>query len=370
MLFVAAKQPRQHEHQQQQPVQALGTHALQCTFAPSAALVRAARSDASWPQPSRPPSLQHQALQLRADGWKAALKQHRIDLRYPSLVGALQDGLSIGIVPPERTSIATHFNSALESPDVVSAIVPKELTSNRYTGPYSSAAEVEAILGPFQTAPLGLLPKPNGKFRLTQDFSFPRQTTNANQTPSFNSALNIEQCPTTWYTFDNICDTILQLLRTAQAFVRDVTSAFHQIHLHRKQRTVTVVECQRQFYIDQFLAFGLGPACGAIGLVGDAFADVCRASGLGPTEHWVDDNGFFRVLITHLPALNAHRASIRTSVLSEAVRQLGRLYWTDNSENTLAEIFSHTLRTLPHTEDRYNCGLGDIDAIFKDLGWP
>ncbi|KAE8235499.1 hypothetical protein A4X13_0g9470, partial [Tilletia indica] len=251
----------------------------------------------------------------------------------------------------------------------VHLIIDKELSSHRYHGPHSSGSAVEDLIGPFQTAPLGLRPKPNGKYRLIQDFSHPK-TPGPTQSPSINSSLDISLWPTTWYTFANICATILSLPRSAQAFVRDVTSAFRQIPLHSSQWPGTVVEWANQFYIDQFLAFGLGPACGAFGLFADAFADICRAHGIGPTGHWVDDNVFFRVPIEELPSINNHRASLRSQLQPTPDQQRGRSYWQDADQGLHVEDYAHDVLVLPGAEDGFNCGIADVDKLSAALGWP
>ncbi|KAE8228336.1 hypothetical protein CF326_g6736 [Tilletia indica] len=320
---------------------------------------------ATWEPPLRHP----EALQLNPEGWAQQLAITHLRHRYPIIVDALKEGLVIGIQAPQQTHISKHHNSALNQPDQVQDIIDKELANHRYLGPYSSRDAVEALIGPFQTAPLGLRPKPNGKFRLIQDFSHPK-VPQQNHPPSVNSTLNIDHWPTTWYTFQNTCSTICSLPRTAQAFVRDVTSAFRQIPLHESQWPGTVVEWEGQFYIDLFLAFGLGPACGAFGLFADAFADICRALGIGPTGHWVDDNVFFRLPVSELHSHNIHRAGLRSEIHPNPTCQRGRMFWQGRSNEFYAEDYSHDIRVLPGAEDGYNCGIADIDRVSSALGWP
>ncbi|KAG1857239.1 hypothetical protein C8R48DRAFT_553441, partial [Suillus tomentosus] len=51
--------------------------------------------------------------------------------------------------------------------------IDQYIISEQSTGRYSrtySPSELESLIGPFQTSPLGLVPKPNStKFRLIQD---------------------------------------------------------------------------------------------------------------------------------------------------------------------------------------------------------
>ncbi|CAD6898790.1 unnamed protein product [Tilletia caries] len=72
-----------------------------------------------------------------------------------------------------QTHIARHLGSSTKESDKVTDLIKKELNAGRYIQP-GHAHEVEEFLGgPFQTSPLGIRIKANGKFRLIQDFSSP-----------------------------------------------------------------------------------------------------------------------------------------------------------------------------------------------------
>ncbi|KAE8184973.1 hypothetical protein CF335_g7865, partial [Tilletia laevis] len=317
-------------------------------------------------------------------------------------------GLHIGIPNISRTHIAKHLGSTTNEPSKVETLIDNELKAGRYAGPYTSSSTVEGLLGgPFQTSPLGLRVKANGKFRLIQDFSSPHndddptprsskklykarlRSSNSHsqqqpaplptqptppqldlRTRSINAQLRVEDWPTTWCTTEDMCRTILMLPHTAQAFVRDTVSAFRQVPLHPSQWPGTVVEWKGQFYVDRFLAFGLGPACGAYGLFGDAFADLARAEGISPNGHWVDDNVFLRFKATDLALVNENRRAARTTISPLPVHQYGRTFWADSQGHKHAEDYSQPARILPGAEDGFNCGLSDIDRLSNELGWP
>ncbi|KAE8194466.1 hypothetical protein CF328_g4740 [Tilletia controversa] len=158
--------------------------------------------------------------------------------------------------------------------------------------------------------------------------------------------------------------------RTSQAYVRDVTSAFRQVPLHPSQWASTVVEWDGQFYVDLFLAFGLGPACGAYGLFADAFADIFRAIQIATTAHWVDDNIFLRVPTTELELLNKRRESIRKSIDPTPRHKGGRTFWTSNDGTEHTEDFAHPITKQPNAEGGFHMGLEDIDRVSRTLGWP
>ncbi|KAE8238506.1 hypothetical protein A4X06_0g8734, partial [Tilletia controversa] len=164
--------------------------------------------------------------------------------------------------------------------------------------------------------------------------------------------------------------TLCSLPRTAQAYVRDVVSAFRQIPTAASQWPSTVVEWEGRFYIDTFLAFGLGPACGAFGLFADAFADIVRRKGIAVTSHWVDDNIFLRVPVPALDQVNAARAAKRRRMATTPTAQRGRLSWLDADGNQHDDDYTGPLRVQPGAEDGYNCGISDIVAVSDALGWP
>ncbi|KAE8238593.1 hypothetical protein A4X03_0g8826, partial [Tilletia caries] len=336
------------------PLDAPGRTALESMSAACAvppALPRPAGSPAL-PNPSR-------AIRLHAHGWHRLLLQAHLLSRYPTVVPSLHTGLFLGISPPVTTHIASHYKSAIDHPGRVQDIINTELRAGRYAGPFTSPDEVEALVGPFQTCPLGLRPKSNGSFRLIQDFSSPRPRPHSSSTSlhtSPNARLDPSKWPTTWGTFQNTCRILCALPRSAQAYVRDVVSAFRQIPTAASQWPSTVVEWQGRFYIDLFLAFGLGPACGAFGLFADAFADIIRRRGIAVTSHWVDDNVFLRVP-TH-------------ALATAPTSQRGRLSWVDADGEQHDEDYAAELTVQPGAEDGYNCGVGDIDAVSAELGWP
>ncbi|KAE8185155.1 hypothetical protein CF328_g7629, partial [Tilletia controversa] len=124
------------------------------------------------------------------------------------------------------------------------------------------------------------------------------------------------------------------------------------------------------FYVDLFLAFGLGPACGVYGLFADAFADTVRAEGLATTAHWVDDNVFIRVLQRDLPRVNIRRKLLHKTITGGPQSRGGSLFWTSTDGVEHTEDYAQPLKSQPGAEDGYNCSLADIDRISAQLGWP
>ena len=81
-------------------------------------------------------------------------------------------------------------------------IIHKEIAKGRYIGPYSLLI-IEAVIGPYQSSPLSIIPKPGkpGKFRLVQNFSFPANPSPSNPSPSINSYIDATDFPASWGKF-------------------------------------------------------------------------------------------------------------------------------------------------------------------------
>ncbi|KAE8237359.1 hypothetical protein A4X06_0g9251 [Tilletia controversa] len=91
------------------------------------------------------------------------------------MVDNIKLGFDFGIPPIRETLIQPNHCSAEDEMEILQAIVAKEMEVGRVVGPFSKE-EVEARVGAFQTSPLGLVPKPGGKWRMIQDFSSPRRS--------------------------------------------------------------------------------------------------------------------------------------------------------------------------------------------------
>ena len=151
-----------------------------------------------------------------------------------------------------------------------------EFQKGRYLGPFSRA-ELESLIGPFQSSPLSLVTKPRkpGKYRMVHDFSHPHSPC-TNPVQSINSAINSHNFPCTWGTFSTICLIIYRLPPGSQASIRDVSEAYRTIPVHHDQWPGLVVRLQDE---DSFAAntnnsFSLTSAGGALGLLADAGTDI------------------------------------------------------------------------------------------------
>ncbi|TFY53394.1 hypothetical protein EVG20_g10133, partial [Dentipellis fragilis] len=141
-------------------------------------------STGSWQKAARPPTAstytsaqavdrgitaQMRALELRklspctpyiADAWQSALRDPHLHAKYPTLIHSLRHGFNIGFPCISSTHAPLNSPSLLEHKAAFEEIIAREFQRERYLGPFSQT-EVEEALGPFQTSPLSLIPKPH-----------------------------------------------------------------------------------------------------------------------------------------------------------------------------------------------------------------
>ncbi|KAE8242970.1 hypothetical protein A4X03_0g7910 [Tilletia caries] len=328
------------------------------------------------PRPALPePVAADHHLTLGSIGWskrtpldavyfEAELRRHGLLSRYPSLCSDLADGFRIGIPTISSTTTFSNHGSARSHPHVLSAAIARELDAGRYQGPFS-AAQLQLLLGPFQTSPLGLVPKGSDDWRVIQDFSWPRDGN------SINSHLSSNDWPTTWGASRDVVHTLLSLPVSAQGAVRDVANAFRLVPLHPSQWPGIVVRgLDDRFYIDQFLGFGLAPATGVWGRVADALADILRAHGIGPILKWVDDFLFLSVPLQDLPLVNQLRRQAAESIVERRTRG-GVAYFADGEGKEHVEDYHFPLQNLSALRPtELVTSLSTISAISDPLGIP
>ncbi|QRW03527.1 hypothetical protein RhiLY_02526 [Ceratobasidium sp. AG-Ba] len=179
----------------------------------------------------------------------------------------------------------------MDNPAAVDASILSELAAGRYSGPYSMEM-LEALIGPFRSAPLGVVKKSTpGEFRIIQDFSYPRL---GGDHPSLNSEIDASAYSCEWGFFDDIVRIILSAPPGAEAATLDVDAAYRRMPVRPADQHNTVVAWNDCFYVDHCVPFGAVSLNGIFGRCGDAMACISRAKGLGPVTKWVDNFLYFR----------------------------------------------------------------------------
>lgn len=318
------------------------------------------------------------------DKWQLALDAHGLLRKYSDLPDSFQHGFDVGIPPILSTFAPPNHKSIDNFSEHWQAIVEDEFTKGRYLGPFSQA-EVEARIGPFQSSPLSIIPKPGrpGKYRLVQNLSYPASP-KANPA-SVNSAIDSSRYACTWGTFAVISFIMHHLPPGFQAAIRDVKEAYRTVPVKPAHWPGMVVQVgsDDHFAIDTRICFGLASSAGTYGRVGDAAAEIFRSRGIGPISKWVDDHIFFCIRREHLNEYNQKRkewcAEIRDN--GGEHRKGGRIWFQghpmpDGRPSEFDEDMHAQLQDLSATTPRsdqdtaYTYCLADIDAVARELGIP
>ena len=142
---------------------------------------------------------------LIADEWETALTNTGLINRYPRIPHFIHHSLDASIPPIFSTFTPSNHPSITSNQHIFHEIVNMEFKKGHYWGPFSKT-ELKCIIGPFQTSPLSLIPKPSkpGKFHLIQNLSYPR---NLLSVCSINHSIESELYPCTWGVMAVIAET-------------------------------------------------------------------------------------------------------------------------------------------------------------------
>ena len=338
------------------------------------------------PVPSPKPRIR---TPLIAHEWQNALEAANILHKYPNIPTFITYGADAGIPPILQTFAPPNHQTISSHQAVFKEIINAEFTKEHYWGPYSRA-ELESIIGPFQTSPLSLIPKARkpGKFRLIQNLSYPHSL-KLNGVRSINSSIETDLYPCTWGTFSTVTVIVRSLPPGSLGACRDIAEAYRIVPLARTQWPGIVVRLEedgplnpKPFALNTCTCFGKKSSGGLFGMFGDALLDIFRAAGIGPALRWVDDFVFFLMLREHLEGYNKIRERWRTKIEENGGRlQNGGRFWfmgerlpSDQVEE-FAKDMSEPLRDLsPQFADaqvsRHAYGMDDVDTISAQLGIP
>jgi len=263
-----------------------------------------------------------------AEAWEHQLRKADLFEKFSDVPYGIRHGFDLGIhSTPDTTYIPTNHSSANQHPLEIMTYINNELSCRRYTGPFSPD-RLEALIGPFRSSPLGVVPKQTpGEFRLIQDFSYPR---NDSLRPSLNSEIDTTNLSCDWGTFQEVAAIVIDAPKNAQAATLDVDAAFRRCPIRPSQQRNFVIHYNGLCYIDHVAPFGTASAGFIFGRVADAMMAILRAYNIGPAKNWVDDFVFFRFLMT----------------------------------------LEHDSSPSATTSHVYPYDIGTIDSIAQSLGWP
>lgn len=230
---------------------------------------------------------------LRPQAWESKL--HELGLL--SDFGDVPPGLTYGFrIGATRSLITSSFppnhRSALDRPDIIRNAIAKEVSAGRYSGPFT-AAQLESSIGPFRSAPLGVVEKSTpGEYRIIQDFSFPRD---GGSHPALNDEIDPNAYPCEWGYFHLVANFIATAPALTQGATFDVDAAYRRMPVHPHDQPHIIVHWENQFWVDHCVPFGAASSNGIFARCGDAITHIYERLGMGPVFKWVDDFLFFRL---------------------------------------------------------------------------
>jgi hypothetical protein len=237
---------------------------------------------------------------LRYAQWEAALKAANLLDQFADVVHGIKNGFDMGVpAKVHLTYTPKNHSSAYTNPSIIHEYISSERRAGRYTGPFSRS-RLEALIGPFRSSPLGLVPKTNapGKHRLIQDFSFPRHDPFLS---SINDNINTDDFPCEWGTFAEVALLVINAPTGTEAATLDVDAAFRRVPIRPDQQPFFVISWEDLFYIDHTAPFGPSSSPGVFGHLADTLVALYKAKQIKPIKKWVDDFLFLRYPLLNSP---------------------------------------------------------------------
>lgn len=144
------------------------------------------------------------------------------------------------------------------APELISAEEHGEETLKKL----NSEIELGRILGPFTSlpivtlriSPIGLVPKPDGGWRLITNLSHPEGN-------SVNSVIDPEFCKVTYTSFDSILDKMSVLGKGAKLAKMDINSVFRLHPVHPADFDFMGMQFDGKYCIDKCMPMGCSISC-------------------------------------------------------------------------------------------------------------
>lgn len=191
---------------------------------------------------------------------------------------------------------------ALEHSDFIASYIQSELQARHYSGPFLPD-RLEALIGPFRTAPLGVVPKPgSSKFYLVQDHSYPRGDPSL---PLLNALIDMSVFNVDWGTFSDCWLLVAKAPPGSQAAIFDVEAAHRHSPIASEDQHLARVKFTSQghdlIFIDHCACFGCSSSSPLFDCPGNTIIPIYRHRGVDDLIHWADDYAFIRYPITPSP---------------------------------------------------------------------
>jgi hypothetical protein len=233
---------------------------------------------------------------LQADAWERKLRELDLFNTFQDVPYGIRHGFDLGVRQPIlHTYTPPNHRSATDNPLAIDQHLEKELAAGQISGPFEKD-DLERLIGPFRTSPLGAIPKGEDDVRVINDFSFGDA-----DHPAVNDEINPDEFQSEWGSYADMVLIATDAAPGSQGATLDVDAAFRRCPVRPDQQQHFVIHWRGQFHVDHCVAFGGASACGVFGRVADAFAAICRKRGYSPVKKWVDDFAFIRSPVPRHP---------------------------------------------------------------------
>lgn len=187
----------------------------------------------------------------------------------------IQYGVLVGHTGPDRFIISKNLKSSCLAPGAIAQKIHDDLALGRI-----------ALTTPghrFISSPLGLVPKPNGKWRVIHHLSFPPKT-------SVNDAIDEEGAYLAYVKFEAILQMVISAGRDCIIVKRDMRDAFRMIPIAPQDHWLFGFQWEDKFYTEKVLPFGLRTAPFLFNLLAEGWEWILRSwTTCKYIEHFLDD---------------------------------------------------------------------------------
>lgn len=194
------------------------------------------------------------------------------------LLEGFTNGFRLNYKGPRMHCMAPNLISAVQNRTETLKKIQNEISFGRILGPFNCLP-----ISTLRVSPIGLVPKPDGKWRLITHLSYPHDC-------SINSFIDPELCKVSYCSFDKILDKIYECGKGALMAKVDIKSAFRLLIVNPADFDLLGIYFEGQFYIDKCLPMGCAISCSLF----EKFATflhwaVEKASGTSMLDHYLDD---------------------------------------------------------------------------------